>query len=479
MNKHGIFILSLLSLFSLQLLAKDGYNITVKISGLAKHKLLMGYYYGDKQYIRDSAITDATGKAVFKGKEALEGGIYLIANEQKNLLFDFVVTEQEFTLETDTVDYIGNMVVKGSIENTAFFNYSKFTNKAGRRAVKVDEEMKKVKGDTSTTNKYKKELAEIEESVMEYRRKAIIDNPNVLITKIFRMMQEIKIPDAPKNADGSIADSMFQYNYYREHYFDNFDFTDDRIVRTPIFHPRLQNYITKVTPQIPDSIIKAADFVIDKAKGAKEISKWCIFWITNYYETSQYMGMDAVFVHMAQKYYANKELAYWVEETLRFKITDRADLLSNNLLGKKAKNINLPDSANIYQSLYNMTGDYTVVIFWDATCGRCKEEMPKLMELYKELNKDVQKTLKNKAPNKIDVYAVSMTTDPKLWKDYIHEHKLPWTNVHDPNHESNFRRHYDVYSTPVVYLLGKEKKIIAKRLTIEQVKEFIEHGITE
>jgi hypothetical protein len=137
MNKHGIFILSLLSLFSLQLLAKDGYNITVKISGLAKHKLLMGYYYGDKQYIRDSAITDATGKAVFKGKEALEGGIYLIANEQKNLLFDFVVTEQEFTLETDTVDYIGNMVVKGSIENTAFFNYSKFTNKAGRRAVRL------------------------------------------------------------------------------------------------------------------------------------------------------------------------------------------------------------------------------------------------------------------------------------------------------------------------------------------------------
>jgi thiol-disulfide isomerase/thioredoxin len=125
--------------------------------------------------------------------------------------------------------------------------------------------------------------------------------------------------------------------------------------------------------------------------------------------------------------------------------------------------------------LYNLKGDYTVVVFWDATCGRCKEEMPKLLELYKEQNKGI----KAKANNKIDVYSVSMTVEPKIWKDYIKEQKLPWTNVHDPNHESNFRRYYDVYSTPVVYLLGKEKKIIAKRLSIDQVKEFIEKGITE
>jgi hypothetical protein len=77
------------------------------------------------------------------------------------------------------------------------------------------------------------------------------------------------------------------------------------------------------------------------------------------------------------------------------------------------------------------------------------------------------------------VYAVSLTVDPKTWKDYIRSQKIPWTNVHDPNHESNFRKLYDVYSTPVVYLLGKDKKIIAKRLSIEQVKDMIEKGITE
>jgi len=296
-----------------------------------------------------------------------------------------------------------------------------------------------------------------------------------LIAKIFKIMQEVEVPPAPKNDKGEIIDSFYQYNYYREHYFDNFDWSDDRIVRTPVFHNRLQMFMLKITPQIPDSIIKAADFVIQKSLKTKEVSKWCIYWITNHYETSQYMGMDAVFVHMAQKYYADKAITFWLDDALRFKLTDRANTLSYNLLGLKAQNITLPDTANKYQSMYNIKADYTVIIFWDATCGKCKEEMPKLLELYEELNKGI----KPNTPKKIDVYALSMTVDVDIWKKYLNEHKLPWSNVYDPNRESNYRKHFDVYSTPVVYLLGKEKRIIAKRLSIEQIKDFIEKGITE
>lgn len=477
MKHKPVILLLLLTALAFTGLAKDGFEITIKIKGLPKSKLLLGYYYGDKQYIKDSAYTDETGKVVFKSKEPMEGGIYLIANEAKNLLFDFVLSEPQFSLETDTSDYIGNMVVKNSVENTAFFNYSKFTNKVGKRAYELDQEAKelKSKGDTAKMRLKNEEIRKIEQSVFDYRKKVIAETPQLLIAKIFKMMIEIDVPEPPKDEKGVVLDSMFQYNYYRAHYFDNFDFTDDRIVRTPIFQPRLQSYITKVTLQIPDSIIKAADIVIEKAQKSKEISKWCIYWITNYYETSQYMGMDAVFVHMVQKYYKDKTMTFWVDDALRYKITDRADVLSYNLLGKKAMNLNLPDTSNIYQSLYNLKGDYTVVVFWDATCGRCKEEMPRLLELYKEMNKNIDR----KKPNKLDVYAVSLTVEPKTWKDYIREQKLPWTNVHDPNHESNFRRYYDVYSTPVVYLLGKDKKIIAKRLSIEQVKDFLEKGITE
>ena len=139
-TKHLLTLLSIV--FTFGAFAKDGFQITVKINGMAKQKLFLGYYYGDKQYIRDSAFTDATGKAVFKGDEKLEGGIYLIASAGKQLLFDFVVTEQMISLETDTSDYIDRMVIKGSPENDAFFSYSKFTNKAGKEAIAAEQKMK-------------------------------------------------------------------------------------------------------------------------------------------------------------------------------------------------------------------------------------------------------------------------------------------------------------------------------------------------
>jgi hypothetical protein len=36
-----------------------------------------------------------------------------------------------------------------------------------------------------------------------------------------------------------------------------------------------------------------------------------------------------------------------------------------------------------------------------------------------------------------------------------------WINVWDPNDENDFRRAYKVYAVPQIYLLDKDKKIIA------------------
>ena len=57
----------------------------------------------------------------FKGDKVLEGGVYLIASSEKALMFDFIVSEMFFSLETDLNDLIGLMKVKNSFENDVFF----------------------------------------------------------------------------------------------------------------------------------------------------------------------------------------------------------------------------------------------------------------------------------------------------------------------------------------------------------------------
>lgn len=465
--------LSVLALLSILVNQISAYNITIKIKDAPNTKFFLGYYYGDKQYIKDSVTTDATGKMVFKGKDKLQGGIYLIASADKALLFDFVVTEQEFQLETDTTDYNGNMKVKGSPENTAFFDYTNFTSKIAKEINPYEKAFKKAKEDkdTAALSEARNKVLEIEKRLSDYRENVAKTNPGFLISKVFRMMKDIPEPEVPTLPNGR-KDSLFSYNYYRYHYFDYFDFSDDRISYTPVFHSKIEYFITKVTPQVPDSINRAIDFLVKQTLKSKETSKWCIYWITDHYEKSQYMGMDAVFVHMVDNYYKDTTRTFWIDETLRFKITDRADNLRNNLLGKVAPNLNMPDTGFTMRAIHDIKAKYTMLLFWDATCGRCKEEIPRLKVLYDKLNKE--QYLKGLY---FQVYAISMTTDGEEWKKYVRDNKLKWLNVSDLYNNTKYRKLYDIYSTPVIYLLNEKKEIIAKRLSVEQVEDFIEKGI--
>lgn len=469
MKKNLVVLLSLLLTAGFSF-AKDAYNISITIKGSPNTKYYLGYYFGDKQYLRDSAVTDKIGKMVFKGEKPIEGGVYLIATEQKGLLFDFILSEKVFSLETDISDVIQNMKIKGSPENDVFFTYTRFTSKVGKEASELDEKLKKAreKNDTSETRKLQDKYRQISIELADYRKSVLTQHPTTLLAKIFKMMTEIDVPEAPKNPDGSPIDSSFQYHYYYNHFFDNFDFSDERIVRTPVFHGKFENFMLKLTPQVPDSIIKSADIVLKKAEAGKENFKYCLFWITNHYETSSYMGMDKVFVHMVDQYYA-KGKAFWIDETLLFKMKDRADQLRNNLLGNKGPNLTMLDTNHVYHSLYNVKANYTILVFYDANCGKCKEEMPKLKALYEEFNK--KPSINGKLF--LDVYGVSLTPDSKDWQKYLREQHFKWLNLYDPNNESNFRKLYDIYSTPVIYLLDENKKILAKRLNIEQIKEFI------
>lgn len=470
MFKQLCFITTLLFL---SISTLSAYEITIKIKGSNQQKHYIGYYYGDKQYLKDSANTDANGKMIFKGKEELQGGIYLIASADKSLLFDFVVTEQNFTLETDTVDYTGHMKVKNSPENLAFFEYTNFTSSIAIDVNPYEKQYKaaKEKNDTATMSVAREKIIAIEKKLADYRIKISTERPNLLIAKIFNMMKDIDVPEAPTLPNGR-RDSLFAYNYYKAHYFDNIDLTDDRLAYTPVFHSKLEYYITKVTPQMPDSINRSIDFVLTKSSKSKEISKWCIFWITNHYESSQYMGMDAVFVHMVDNYYKDTVKAFWVDETTRYKITDRADNLRNNLLGKVAPNLVMPDTALVLKPLHQIKAKYTMMLFWDASCGRCKEEIPRLKILYDKLAKEQFANGKY-----FEVYAISLTSEAEEWKKYVRENKLKWLNVSDLYNNTKFRKLYDIYSTPVIYLLNEKKEIVAKRLSVEQVEDFISKGI--
>jgi (p)ppGpp synthase/HD superfamily hydrolase len=84
------------------------------------------------------------------------------------------------------------------------------------------------------------------------------------------------------------------------------------------------------------------------------------------------------------------------------------------------------------------------------------------------------------------IFAVARETDGTKndWLNFIHEHGLrDWTNVYYSKAADKARidsgipsysQLYDVQTFPTLYLLDKDKRIVAKKLTWEQMDEVLQ-----
>ena len=269
----SVFLMSGNGNITTTLPADPGYKFTVKVNGIVDSTCYIGHYYGQYQYVDDTAKANAKGEIVFDGKEALPGGIYFVILPKKKY-FEFIVNkEQVFSLETDTADFVKNMKVKGSNENKLFYDYLNYVNANQSHFNDLKKRLENNKSNKDSTDILNKEIETVDKIVKDYKLDFIRKNPDSFVSKIFTSSKDPDLPTIPILPNGR-KDSVFQYNAYKNLYWDNIDFSDDRILRTPVFHSRINNFFTNVVIQHPDSICKEADKLIEKARANKEMFKY-------------------------------------------------------------------------------------------------------------------------------------------------------------------------------------------------------------
>lgn len=457
-----IFSVVFLMLNTVIFAQENAYRIEVDVDNFQGKVCYLGYPYGPKKYLADTAEINSEGKFVFEGSKPLDGGLYFIYSPTpQSLYFDLIVAEPEFSVQTDTLDLIANMKTHGSLENEVFFSFQKFMRGKQVLGSELSEQLKNT-SDQAEKDELTAQLKSLDEEVKSYRSNLLEKNANTFAAKFIRSTINVEVPEAPKDEEGNVVDPNFGYRYYKDHYFDNIDFSDSKMLRTPNFHSKIEDYLEKMSVKHPDSIIASAHTIIDKAKANDEIFRYCVVHITSKYETSNIMGMDAVFVDLADNYYLSGD-AFWADSALTAKISDRVARIKPNLLGKPAPKMMLVDTLLQPSSLYSMKAEYFVLYFYDPDCGHCKTKTPLLKELYDSKLKDMG----------VEVVATNIKKDVDKWKKYVKEKELNWTNLADPNLRSNFRYEYNLETTPIIYILDDQKKIIAKKLDVDQIEEFI------
>ena len=454
--------------------SQSGYSINGSVEGLQDTSVILAYYFGGKQYATDTAQS-VNGKFTFKGEKELKGGMYLIVlpNQQ---YFDIIVSEKRFSFSTKIKDLVGAMTFKNSKENPPFYEYLNFITQMQKEVTPIRQQLESTEGDAKKALQDK--ATAIDKQVKAFRTDYMKKYSDKFFSKIVIATTEIEIPESPLDSTGN-PDKTFPYRFYKKHFWDNIDFSDARMLRTPIFYNKMDQYLDKLTAKHPDSISVSADVLVNLSKANGEIFQYVVSYITSTYERSKIMGMDAVFVHMVENYYITNQCD-WVDSTQLVKIADRAQKIAPNLIGRKASEFLdfygrpfMKDTLGKLHTLQEIKADYTLLVFYGPTCGHCKKEIPK-----------IKHSLDSLIEIGIDIKPFSVATefDKAEWKKFINAQKIgDWINVSDINHDeegnpvasSDWRDKYDIYSTPVIYLLDKEKKIIAKRISYKQIAEIV------
>lgn len=457
--------------FVLKANAQTGYKISLQLKPYKNQYAYLGYHYGKVKALADSVLLDENSKGIFKKDKKLEGGIYFIVSPKKEILFEILIDkEQQFSITADSAIGYDKIKYEGTSDNLMFQEYSNYTGTKGKE---INNLLKELANATTKTDsvKIQEALKKDNLDIQQYRLNVEKKYPGAMLTALFNAMEEPVIPPAAKHPKGTY-DSLYAYQYFKSHYWDGVAFTDDRLIRTPIFEAKLDKYYKELVVPVPDSINKEIDAMLLKAKPNNEMYKYLLTYFVQQYINPQYMGLDAVYVHLFEKYINNNDEVNWFTEKYRKYMDERAYSLMANLIGKPAQNLLMLDTAGKKQNLYDVTAPFIVVCFWDPTCGHCIEMVPKLDSMYNAKWKK----------QGIKIFGVMVDGGKDNWVKYIKDKKLDWIHAYQPTEmreadyaagRPNYRQLYDVYQTPVLYLLDKDKRIIAKKLDYQQLDEVI------
>ena len=441
---------------------KNNHKIKIVIDGYQDSTIYLAYYYGNKIKLADTAKMSRPSTYVFKGNNELKGGIYIVVSSKKTKMFEFVVNNKKnFTLRTDTTNYSLDLVPSGSPENKLFYQYLKNNETTFVRVNELNDSLKTLKNFDTAATIIKEEILSLRKQNSELKMKMINDNQGTFVATLLTAMREVEVPDSVVNS----PDSTAAFRYYKDHYWDYFDLSDERLLRTPLFDKRIKEYFSNLTALDADSVIAEIDRIIDMAEPSEDNISYLVWYFTSEYQNPKYMGFDKILVHLVDNYFSKRDIEYTTPSVLE-SLQKRANTLRGLLIGENAPNLILIDTAGNYQSFLSVPNQYTVLLFWDFNCSICKREI-----------KALKKALKDNTKYDIAIFAINTNGDLDKWKKSIHEKGLEgWVHVNGTRSVTeDFHDIYDISGTPVVYLLDKNKMIIAKKLKTESIIPFLDH----
>ncbi len=438
-------------------------NIELEIADAPDMPVYLGGIYGE-QYFNIDSFGLENGVANISRTEPLAPGMYFLVLPQYSINIQILVDkDQNFQLKTSINDPIGQMKVSGSEDNEALYEGLKFQQSYQTEYNRIRQQLQ---GLSESDPGYAALEQARQDKVNE--RKAHLDDlfdryANTFFVSFKKAGQNPEFRDV-RLPNGEVDLSKQTY-YYINDYWTDYDFGDERMLRTPVYHNKLNSFFGRLMPQNADTIIKYADWVTRQSMAHDSVFKYTANYIGIKYKEPTFMGSDAVYAHMVQNFFTD-DLAFWATEYEIDRLQQDAAIIASSKLNVPAKNIQVIDLDGNPISLLDTKAELIVLYFYSPECENCQKETPQLKNVYNQW-KD----------RGIEVFAITIEPDESGWRNYVVPNYTDWINGFDPNNGAayNFKYHIDV--TPEIYVIDQERKIVGKDLKAFQLPTIFERHL--
>lgn len=426
------------------------YRLEAIIKNAPQKEIYLADFYGDKNHLLDTVIPDNKGYIVFQMKQTYFPGMYRIFLE-KEKFFDVIYNKENIKIQTDFEHLADSLQVIASKENKVYYEFLKAGNEYRLKFDLLGPAVNYFPQNDTFYFDLKTKYIGSQNDFIRLVDRLVYENQDTWTAKILRQRKPLFYDPA--------LDEYGRREFVTEHYFDNISFNDVDLIRSNVYTTIAIEYMSLYSnpnltqEQLEAEFIKAVDKIMKEASENSILYEYIVEYLVGGFERFHF---DKVLDYIAENYRPEQCENEERKTDLQTRLKKYAELSA----GKDAPEFEITDLAGNPVKLSKIKADYTLILFWASWCPHCAETLPEIHKIYQ----------KNEKTN-FEVVSISLDKEKTEWAKAIKELGFTWINCCDmKGWDSPAAIDYNVYATPTMFLLDKQKKIVAKPITLNELR---------
>ena len=428
--------------------ASNSQTIEISVANLQTKGAVLSSLSGEKVSRIDTVNGIGNGRFTFSaGSKISHPGFYRLSLD-RNRWIDFLIDGEDVRLSTDASNILDSMKVEASESNRLYYSFIKQNKQYKSKSELLQLVLSRYPKDDPYYGITRTRLTQLQKVYSDFIEQASSRKPASFIARYVRSAQ-LAILSSEHPPEKQLA-------YLKSQALNHLDFTDDGLIYSDLFTSKSIEYLTYYrNPQLPKELLEkefmvAVDTILNKANVNHIVYQHIVEYLIDGFKK---FGFEKCIDYILDNYVIKDDLC--LNGSHGSSIQRMIDQKKKLPVGAAVPSIVLPDSSGNATSLMGMSSEKTLILFYSSACPHCQTMIPQLTTKYGA---------------SLTVYAISLDSSRTEWLNFIRVNKLAWINVNDTKGWSGTAAtDYSVYATPTMILVDKDKKVIAKPLTLDEL----------